>query len=279
MRRAFLAVLSAGSLAVTAAETTSEISVDLKLDNTVYVTGERIRGLIDVANATPDRVLAGTTNATDLLFVEVFKASDMRQLDKVTKKAFTAPVDLASGEGQKFETFLGDHFGVREPSRYLARPVLVHRGARYEGMLRAFDVVPGLACGGALQMFSNRPGLKRRFSLVYWQRGRLEHLFVKAEDVEGATGGMRWCTFDLGPILRITAPIVSVMPNGEVVVVHRSGQDQYLRTVIWSMPAMVELRTRESVLDPETAGAERVKELYRQRGGVEAKKNPWWKFW
>ena len=38
-----------------------------------------------------------------------------------------------------------------------------------------------------MQMFSNKPGLKRIFELVYWTRGQREHLFLKARD-EGFGG-------------------------------------------------------------------------------------------
>ena len=33
------------------------------------------------------------------------------------------------------------------------------------------------------------------------------------------------------------------------------------------------------MLDPDVAGAERVKELYKESGGVEPVKKAWWKFW
>ena len=41
------------------AETPSEISVDLKLDEIDYVSGERIRGVVDVKNMSPYKVSVG----------------------------------------------------------------------------------------------------------------------------------------------------------------------------------------------------------------------------
>ena len=41
---------------------TSEIRVDLKLDGSDFVSGERIRGVVDVANSSPDRVSVGYAN-------------------------------------------------------------------------------------------------------------------------------------------------------------------------------------------------------------------------
>ena len=200
----------------------------------------------------------------------------MSQLTRTSKRPFVARFRIDSSEGQKLETFLGDHYGLREPNRYLAKPVLVHNGMRYEGAVRAFDVVDGIKLVGALQLFKNRPGLQRELALVYWSRNHSEHLFLKSGDV--GDGDRKWETRDLGPILRIERPSLSVMPGGEVVVLHRLNQDQFVRSEFWSLPDTLEFRIRETVRDPETAGTARVRELYKE-GGIKPKENPWWKFW
>lgn len=265
------AVLSSGLFAAT-----SEIKVDLKLDGSDFVTGERIRGIVDIANSSPDRVSVGYSNSKDLFFIEVYRASDRHPLARLGKRPFVARFRVDSSEGQKLETFLGDHYALREPSRYLAKPVLVHEGVRYEGAIRAFDVVEGIRVTGAMQMFANRKELQRNFSLVYWSRDRAEHLFLRAQDAGVSTA--KWETRDLGPMLRIGNPTVSILPGGEVVVLHRLNADQFVRSEFWSLPDALEFRMRETVRDPETAGTARVRELYKE-GGVKAKPNPWWKFW
>ena len=263
-------------LAPTLRAATSEIKVHLRLDGSDFVSGERIRGVVDVANSSPDRVSVGYANSDDLFFIEVSRASDRSQLTRLGKRPFVARFRVDSNEGQKLETFLGDHYALREPSRYLAKPVLVHAGVRYEGAVRAFDVVEGIRIAGAMQMFANRKGLQRNFSLVYWSRDRAEHLFLRAQDDGSST--RKWETRDLGPMLRIGNPTVSVLPGGEVVVLHRLNADQFVRNEFWSLPDALEFRMRETVRDPETAGTARVRELYKE-GGVKPKENPWWKFW
>ena len=255
---------------------TSEIMVDLKLDSADFVSGERIRGVVDIANPSPEKISVGYSNSKDSFFIEVFRASSMQQLTKVSKHPFVSKFRIDSSEGQKLEVFLGEHYGLREPSRYLAKPVLVHNGVRYEGMMRAFDVVDGIRLAGAMQMFANRSGLRREFSLVYWPRSNSEHLFLQAKDA--GSSDRIWETRDLGPLLRLDKPSISVMPKGEIVVLHRLNQDQFVRSELWSLPDALEFRIRESVRDPETAGTARVRELYKE-GGVKPKENPWWKFW
>ena len=263
-------------LAPTLRAATSEIKVNLRLDGSDFVSGERIRGVVDVANSSPDRVSVGYANSEDLFFIEVSRASDRSQLTRLGKRPFVARFRVDSSEGQKLETFLGDHYALREPSRYLAKPVLVHAGVRYEGAVRAFDVVEGIRIAGAMQMFANRKGLQRNFSLVYWSRNRAEHLFLRSQDAGLST--RTWETRDLGPMLRIGKPTVSILPGGEVVVLHRLNADQFVRNEFWSLPDAFEFRVRETVRDPETAGTARVRELYKE-SGVKPKDNPWWKFW
>lgn len=268
-----VALMAGGVLA----ETPSEISVDLKLDNLDYVAGERIRGVVDVKNMSPYRVSVGYSNSVDRLFVEVYRSSDMMQLERSTQRPFVAPFRVDSNEGQKLEVFLGDRYPLREERRYLARPVLVHRGVRYEGQYRAFDVVPGLRIGGALQQFANREGLSRVFSLVHWPRKGREHIFLTAVD-EGIST-RKWATTDIGVMMKITKPTISVLPSGEVIVLHRAGAESFVRSEFWSLPDALEFRTHDLVQDPETAGQNRVQEMYKKQGGVKAADRPWWKFW
>ena len=207
----------------------------------------------------------------------VYKSSDMEELEKTSKRAFTARFRLDPNEGQKLEVHLADHFGLDIPRRFLARPVLVHGGIRYEGQYVAFDMVPGMEIGGALQTFANRDGLMRSFKLVNWSRNNTEHIFLTAEDVGAST--RKWETRDLGAMMKITPPIVSILPSGRVIALHRMGPDAFVRSEFWSLPDALEFISRERVADPETAGQAKVQELYDSAGGVKPVDRPWWKFW
>ena len=276
MKKTVFAALALGWATGLFAETV-EISVDLKFDSVDYVSGERIRAVVDVANSSPETVSVGYPSSKDKLFVEVFNSGSMVQLDKIGKGAFVSRFSLDSNEGQKLETFLGDHYALRAVGKYLAKPVLVHGGMRYEGQLRAFTVVPGMKVGSALQMFKNAEGLRREFTLLSWSRRNTEHLFLAAQD-EGSVS-RKWTTTDLGPLMRFKKPTLSVLGTGEVIVIHCCDRDRFRRSEFWSLPEALELHKSEFVRDPETAGSERVKELYKESGGVKPVARPWWKFW
>ena len=273
---ALLASVVAATAAVAAAKP-SELTVKLELIVGDYIEGERILAIVDVANASPDPIDARGPDAPDQLILELMRASDHHQYEKVSKTPFVEPFALLSGEGQRMETHFADHFAMKDATRYFARAVLVHNRMRYESSLKSFNVVPGLRCGGALQMFSNKEGLRREFTLVHWGREQVEHLFLKAKDA-GSSDRM-WQTTDLGPYMSVTRPKVSILPTGEVVTLHRSTQDAFIRTEFWSLPDAFEFNMHELMLDPDVAGAERVKEVYKESGGVEPVKKAWWKFW
>lgn len=257
----------------------SEISVDMKLDESDYVAGERVRAVVTIKNLSPDPISVGFPVSKDRFFVEVYRSHNMSELSRMRDTPFVAKFRLDSNEGQKLETFLADHFALGECCRYLARPVLVHNGARYEGQYRAFDVVPGMEMGGALQIFDPKcaEGLSREFKLVHWARKGREHLFVTSEDKGARTG--KWITYDVGALMKITKPTISILPTGEVVVIHRTNPDQFIRSEFWSLPNALELRTRQLVQDPETAGQTSIQQLYDAGGGVKPSDRPWWKFW
>ena len=268
-------MLSALSFAALA--DTSEISVDLTLDHIDYVLGERVRAVIEVKNVSPDSLSVGFPDSRDYLFVEVYKSGDMEQLEKISKGPFVSRFRLNPNEAQKLEVYLGDHYGLGQMRRFLARPVLVHRGIRYEGAYRAFDMVPGMKMTSALQMFSNVQDLGREFTLLHWTRNGTEHIFLSARDT-GASD-KKWETRDLGAMMKITKPVISIMPGGKVLVLHRFGPESFIRSEFWSMSNALEFSRREVVRDPETAGQSRVKELYEEAGGVKPVDRPWWKFW
>lgn len=260
--------------------TLSEISVDLKMDERDYVSGERVRAVVDVKNLSPKQVSVGYPDSKDKVIVEVFRSNDHVQIDRAGReREFVSPFRIKSNEGQLLETFLGDHYDLDEPRSYRARAVLVHNGYRYEGPYRAFSVVPGNYITSAKQMFANREGVSRRFDLVRWARNGVEHAFLSAHDEYDDGRKVSLGTTDIGAMLRITKPTLSILPGGEVVVIHRNGADSFVRSEFWSMPKALVLRSRMSVGDPATAGQARIQELYKREGGIKPVDRPWWKFW
>lgn len=255
----------------------SEINVDLKLDASSYVVGERVRVVVDVANSSPDVISVGERDSTDRLVLEVFQKSDGAQLDRATDRRFTAPFRLEHNQGQRLEAFLADNYGLTHLGSYTVRAVLIHRRTRYEGPIHSFDIVPGITLTGAMQLFKSNPKQQREFEIAKWSRAGKEHVFLKSRDVEPRE--RRWPTFDLGPYMKINPPIVAVQTNGEVFVIHRLDPQRFLRSEFWSLPDGMYARGKIVIRDPETAGQERVQEVFNNGKPVAPKDDSWWKFW
>lgn len=279
MKKIFSAVLcSLFALASATAANLSEISIDIKMDEGQYVLGESIRGVVDVKNVSPKTLRVGYADSSDKVILEVFRASDMKQLQrKKNSGAMVSEFTLKTNEGQKLEALLGDHFVLTESRRYLVRPVLIHNGFRYEGAYRVFEIVPGIEIANAMQMFSNSVGKERRFALLQWARRGVDHLFLAACDEGGKVRSLG--TTDIGAMIKATAPTISILENGMVIIIHRNGVDTFVRSEFWSLPSVLKLKSRMLVADPATAAQNRVRELYKESGGVKPTARPWWKLW
>lgn len=254
----------------------SEITVGLALAERTFVSGEPVRGVIEVRNMSQDTIKVDGVMYDDRLFVEVFRANGMDELPRTGDLPFVSRFKVGKNEGQSLETVVSDHFALPD-GRYLVRPVLVHSRTRYEGEYRIFEVVPGVVVSRAMQMFANRDGLSRQFEVARTQRRGGEHFFLKARD--DGPGGRVWQSTDLGDCLKFSTPAISIKESGEVVVIHRVDRDNYMRTEFWSLPSALEYRGREMLKNPDTAGQDSVQEMYRKSGGVKAAPRPWWKFW
>ena len=254
------------------------VSVVMRMTNSEYLIGERIRAEVEIRNGSTTPIVVGAKDSTDFVRLELFKNDIRHPEDKISEKLVTSPFVLKSGEAQTFEVFFSRNYNITKEGRYLGRAVVIHDGMRYEGALRAFSLVPGIRLSGALQMFSNRPGLRREFELLYWNRNRHEHLFLRATD-RTESGSRPWVTSDLGTLIRVTPPKISIKDSGEVTILHRATQDEFIRSDFWSLPDAFEFQEHASMVDPDVAGSERVKSLYQESSGVEPVKKAWWKFW
>ena len=277
----FAAALAAALSARGAADPSKAhaVNVILKMTHPEYITGERIRAEVEIRNGSTSPIVVGASDSTDFVLLELFKSDARHPVERWSEQKVTVPFVLKSGEAQKFEVFFDRNYRLEKDGRYLARAVVLHDGIRYEGSLLAFSVVPGIRLSGALQMFSNRPGLRREFELLYWNRNRFEHLFLRARDKSGNGGSRTWVTSDLGTLLRVTPPKISIKDNGEVTILHRASQDEFIRSDFWSLPDAFEFQEHARMVDPDVAGSERVKSLYQESSGVEPVKKAWWKFW
>lgn len=266
-----------GALAAVSAAA-QQIDVSMTLAYNAYVMGEPVLVQLEALNATRDLLEVGAAGSRDVMLVEVSRAGQLGELKAFNAEPITGSVQLKPGQTMQHKVELDKWFPLVQEGKYLVRFVLVHNGIRYESPKKSFDIVPGLPLKDAVQMFVTKQNLKRLFKLVYWHRNQTDRLFLRIEDDPGSRV---WDSIDLGTMMRMTPPKIDISPEGEVTVVHRSTQDAFIRTVLWSLPNSVEVVERNNLLDPEISASQRVKSLYGEMAGEGEKeeKKSWWKFW
>ena len=266
------AVLFAG---VAAAQ---QVELTLTLAYNAFVVGEPVLVQVEVLNTMRDMLDVGGKDSKDALLVEITKGGQYEEVTPFSDAPVAGAFQLKPGQRLQQKVELDKWFPVVEEGKYIVRVVLVHDGMRYESVKKSFDVVPGIPIRDGVQMFVKRQTQKRLFKLVFWHRNQTDRLFLRIED---DPSGKVWDSLDLGALLRLSEPKIDISPEGEVTVLHRSTQDAFIRTVLWSLPDSVEVVERNNLLDPEISASQRVKSLYGEMAddGADKKKKAWWKFW
>ena len=254
-----------------------QIDVGLTLAYNVFIVGEPVLVQLEALNATRDMIDVGGADSKDSLFVEITKGGPYNSLKPFNSESLAGSFKLPPGQSFQYKVELDKWYSLFQEGKYAVRLVVVHKGIRYESSQKTFDVVPGIPIKDGVQMFVKMPDLKRQFKLVYWYRNQVDRLFLRIQDEPGSR---IWDSIDLGTLMRGTPPKLDIAPDGEVTVVHRSTQDAFIRTVVWSLPNSVEVAERNSLLDPEISASQRVKSLYGEMTDEEKPQTKhWWKFW
>jgi len=274
MKRHLTLITAAAAMACPALA--QRIDVDLKLANGVFVTGEPVLMQVTVLNQVRDALSFGD-GADDKFLIEVCKGGHDNELQPESDKPFITPLVLAPGSTFTHKLEIDKWFPLQASGKYMVRAVVVHNDMRYEPAWKSFDIVPGMRIKEGTQMFADRNQHQRKFTLVHWTRNQLRHLFLRIED---EPDGVVWDTIDLGVYSKAAEPKLDIAPNGEVTVFHRADTDNYLRTVIWSLPGSVEIAERDALLDPDVSAARQLRNIYGDMlDKTEEKKGSWWKFW
>lgn len=267
-----LCVLSAWSVGA------QQINVRLNLAYSVFVVGEPVVLRVDLQNNLRRPIDVGMPGAQSALILEVTKGGRYNELQPYNKEPLVAPFQIMSGQSMQHTLAADKWFSLEDEGRYVVRAVVVYEGKRYESVQKSFDVVPGITVSSGAQMFANREKLRRQFRLVNWHRNQTERLFLRIDDEPGER---MWDTIDLGVMMRGAPAKLDISPEGEVTVLHRATQDAFLRTVLWSLPDVVEVVERNTLVDPEISASQRVNALYGDdlEGEANSKAKSWWKFW
>lgn len=254
-----LPVLLASVCQILANETVHPLSLAIDLPQVDYILGEPIPVEVTILNQSTERAVFGVSGSSDNLVLELRHAQNKRQLAPVGKaRLFTKPTTIMPGQTYTASVNLLDFAQIESGAKYILSAVLVSGPVQYTTKPLAVSVVPGIPLKTGTQLFATAAGLQRIFTLVYWPRNRMEELFLRIEDPKR---NKRWATIPLGTVLRHAPPKIDISPEGEVTILHRSTQYHYNRTLLWSLPNEILIRSRDRIRDPDNAMAARISNL------------------
>ncbi len=277
MNRAALGMAGIGVLLL-AASVRAQMTVDLTLNQSVYLLGEAIRADVRIVNhaTMPFQVGPGGYRQNGLFF----QITDSRHdtLESAQPRVPMIP-DLLLPGGETFRSAfeLDEWFPLGNPGSYIVTAMVRRDDRRYDSVSRAIDIVPGLEIKTAIQLFADRPDFQRKLTLVYFMRRQSEYLFLRITDTPG---DRTWSTLELGQLLRTTPPTIEVTADGLATISHRATQDVYLKTRVKSTASGVELVGQEQTVDKHAAEALRTQQVLMMDEAQKQKKKSsrWWPF-
>ena len=275
MRLRYLLAGCAGTVAMLGVAA-GQMSVDLHLDQSVYIVGEAVRADVAIVNhATTPFLIGPGPYRQNALFFQI-KDSQHEVLECAQAQVPMIPeLALPGGETYHGAFELDEWYPMGRAGSYIVTALVRRDDQRYESSAHAIDIVPGLEIKTAIQLFADRPEIQRKLSLVYFMRKQSEYLFLRITDTPGERS---WSTLELGHLLRTTPPKIEVSADGVVTVSHRATRDVYLTTRVRSTSSGVELLGQEQLIDTHAAEMMQAQQI---RALEEARKKPshwWWPF-
>jgi len=256
----------------------AQMDVDMTLDHNVYIVGEPIRADVTLANhatiplvTTPNLTSVRNGLSFDIRVKNSGSLAPLRPGTPLLPDCVVLP-----GEKHSLAFNLDEWYPMHETGRYLISAQIKFENRRYDSAIRMLDIVPGIELQSAIQLFSDRPNEQRNLALVYWARKDAEYLFLRVNDTPG---DRTWTTLELGNLLRVTPPTLSVSPEGDITILHRATKDFFLRTHVKSTSREVVLVGQERLIDQrtlDTLDAERMMRAHDEKAKAEKASSAWW---
>ena len=206
----------------------SSLGLAMKFEHTSLLQYEPVHAVVAVKNTTALPFEIGPADELSDTRLEIV-VSNVSGRD-VLRTDDNPPVKrLRIGGGQTREVMLdiSKQFDLSRAGRYLCSVRVTWRGRVYESRDRMFEVVDGIVLVRKSAALETDPTISRTYTLRYWPRERGEYIFLR---VDGEEGGYNYGVFELGPLIRVHAPTLEILPFGKLEVRHQSGIDRFSRS-------------------------------------------------
>jgi hypothetical protein len=226
-------VLMVGLVLGLAGSAHAQFRATVVLDHLTILQGEPVRAKVTVTNDSLSPLVLGAAS-DDPEMVEVDFRIIRREQDapvRLTKNVFANGLSLEPGDGLTMDVDIGEWYRVYDMGQYRVSATWTSCGRTLESDALLLDVVSGLELSALTKEVPFSGGGRRTYSLRYWSREGSEHLFLR---VSSEDGNVFYGVFELGELVRVFDPTISVDRFGAITVVHQVGMNQYRRSELKS---------------------------------------------
>lgn len=206
----------------------AEDVVEVKMTHPRWLQFEPVLATVSVKNLMDDLIAFGgdpkDEQAASVSFVVTKGPTEW--VDRRKKGNPVGSFRVLPGDRREALVDLSQWFDLTVMGTYLLTAVVEYGGQKFTSATARFEVENGLPIGSLKQTFSGGTP-DRIFGLRYMSRENAERLFLRVDEVDT---GLNFGAFDLGPLVRVRRPQITMENAGLVVVSHQSGSDRYTRT-------------------------------------------------
>jgi hypothetical protein len=215
-----------------------DIKVKLKLEYSSYLQFEPVNAYVTIENDSDYELVIGNTEKEGNSRIEFIVEKDKDEVVQRSEKRAIV-TNFRAKPGEKWETMrdVSTWYDMTTMGRYTIRAVVNMNGQAWESNPLIVDVVRGIEVASKTRSVPGYEDVVRTYSLRYWSRGRVEYLFLCVDEEKTKTN---YGVIELGPVIRVSKPVVEVNKDGNVVVVHQSSSDCYTRSVFKSTKSGVD---------------------------------------
>lgn len=232
------------ALTLLAASAAGQLDVSLHMEHSAVLLHEPLQARVTIHNGGIDPVtLNDARGGVQLLFyVERDNGVSIpaRQQAPPVKRMVVEP-----GKTQAIEIDLTMQFAMADPGRYFVRAVLDDGREAIRSRLKMVDVVPGLELAKASGAVPKAPGVQRTYSLRYWARDGKEYAFLCVSDTPS---GQVFAPINLGTLVRVARPTVTIDDQGAVTVTHQVNRGQLMVSTLESAADKLTLKSQIPVM-------------------------------
>ena len=205
----------------------AEPKMILKLEYGSSLRFESTHAFLSIYNDSdaPLRICGDSVGCAELDF-QIERKRD-QWLPRLGKEPLIRNAKLEPGEQRDIAIDLSRRYNLGGVGRYLVRAVIKHNNRFYMSDKVMLDVVEGIEVAKTVRGVRGYEDTTRNYSLRYWKRGKHEYLFLTVDDNPTR---INQGVFQLGRLLRVDTPRITVDRKGNVMILHRSSPDCFIRT-------------------------------------------------